>query len=352
MTYQNTLNVLFNLKKTIPNYSCDTEKNLIAVIGGLDSETSLHMANFLSIYKIPQVTYCFFAALMNEKTEFPFVYQMVPNEAQQYNGIVHLFLHFQWKWIGIIALDDEKGDRFVQNLLPLLSQNGMCSAFIDRLPFVTSTDNMIEIFYLSRPRESMALFLTNTKVNVFVLNADTFTILMLKWFLYLAQTEDLTEAVMGKVWVMTAQWEFSSHIYYRNLDIDFFHGALSFTLNSNEVFGFQNFLQVLNFHWPKGDGFIRVFWEQAFGCLWPGTKLGKELIDICTGEEKLESLPGIFFEMSMTAQSYSIYNAVHAIAQALHARYSAIENHRTVTGDRGSLEPPHQQPWQVTACIS
>ncbi|XP_053216660.1 olfactory receptor 14I1-like isoform X3 [Podarcis raffonei] len=54
MTYQNTLNVLFNLKKAIPNYSCDTEKNLIAIIGGLDSETSLHIANFLSIYKIPQ----------------------------------------------------------------------------------------------------------------------------------------------------------------------------------------------------------------------------------------------------------------------------------------------------------
>ncbi|XP_034991188.2 vomeronasal type-2 receptor 26-like [Zootoca vivipara] len=55
MTYQNTLNVLFNLKKIIPNYSCDAEKNLIAVIGGLDSETSLHIANFLSIYKIPQL---------------------------------------------------------------------------------------------------------------------------------------------------------------------------------------------------------------------------------------------------------------------------------------------------------
>ncbi|XP_033026902.1 vomeronasal type-2 receptor 26-like isoform X2 [Lacerta agilis] len=54
MTYQNTLNVLFNLKKIIPNYSCDTEKNLIAVIGGLDSETSFYIANFLSIYKIPQ----------------------------------------------------------------------------------------------------------------------------------------------------------------------------------------------------------------------------------------------------------------------------------------------------------
>lgn len=55
ITYQNTLNLLFTTKSITPNYSCDIQKNLITVIGGLDSETSLHMSNILSIYKIPQV---------------------------------------------------------------------------------------------------------------------------------------------------------------------------------------------------------------------------------------------------------------------------------------------------------
>ncbi|XP_033024393.1 vomeronasal type-2 receptor 26-like [Lacerta agilis] len=55
ITYQTTLNLLFQVKRMVPNYNCDKQKNLIAAIGGLESETSLYMSTILSIYKIPQL---------------------------------------------------------------------------------------------------------------------------------------------------------------------------------------------------------------------------------------------------------------------------------------------------------
>ncbi|XP_066486270.1 vomeronasal type-2 receptor 26-like [Tiliqua scincoides] len=56
MTYQNTLKLLSTQERIIPNFKCDKQKNLIAVVGGLDSEISFHMATILGSYKIPQVT--------------------------------------------------------------------------------------------------------------------------------------------------------------------------------------------------------------------------------------------------------------------------------------------------------
>lgn len=55
LTFQTTMNLLYRLKTTVPNYKCDSGKNLVAITGALHSETSLHMATISSIYKIPQV---------------------------------------------------------------------------------------------------------------------------------------------------------------------------------------------------------------------------------------------------------------------------------------------------------
>lgn len=55
LTYLNTLKFLSPLERSIPNYSCDIQRNLIAVIGGLHSETTFFIDNILSNYKILQV---------------------------------------------------------------------------------------------------------------------------------------------------------------------------------------------------------------------------------------------------------------------------------------------------------
>ncbi|XP_034957739.2 vomeronasal type-2 receptor 26-like [Zootoca vivipara] len=57
ITFRNTLDLLFKMHRFAPNYKCDSQKNLIAIIGGLSSDTSFHMADTLSLYKIPQLHY-------------------------------------------------------------------------------------------------------------------------------------------------------------------------------------------------------------------------------------------------------------------------------------------------------
>nr|XP_028559087.1 vomeronasal type-2 receptor 26-like [Podarcis muralis] len=54
MTYRTTLDLLFKSHRFVPNYKCDTQKNLIAIIGGLSADTSFYMADTIGLYKIPQ----------------------------------------------------------------------------------------------------------------------------------------------------------------------------------------------------------------------------------------------------------------------------------------------------------
>ncbi|XP_054850047.1 vomeronasal type-2 receptor 26-like [Eublepharis macularius] len=53
--YDVTMRLTSSQNQFVPNYKCDTWNNLIAVIGGLDREISLHVATILGTYKIPQL---------------------------------------------------------------------------------------------------------------------------------------------------------------------------------------------------------------------------------------------------------------------------------------------------------
>ncbi|XP_053216420.1 vomeronasal type-2 receptor 26-like [Podarcis raffonei] len=55
MTYRTTLDLLFKSRRFVPNYICDTQKNLVAIIGGLSSVTSFFIADTIGLYKIPQL---------------------------------------------------------------------------------------------------------------------------------------------------------------------------------------------------------------------------------------------------------------------------------------------------------
>ncbi|CAI5790552.1 vomeronasal type-2 receptor 26-like [Podarcis lilfordi] len=347
MTHQNTLKLLSSHKTVVPNFKCNKQKNLMAVIGGLDSEISLYMATLLGIYKIPQIAYCVIAPVTDVKTHLPSFYRMVPNEEYQYEGIAQLLLHFKWTWVGILTMDGDNGDKFFQTLIPMLLKHGICIALKGKIPATsqaadthTSFDSILD----------EAIYLSNASVQVLIVNAETITIsfLLIKIYAYAAQ-ESILPLAMGKVWIMTAQWDFSADTIQMEMDMDMqvFDGAFTFAIHLNEVRGFRKFLQTVRPKSKNEDGFILLFWEKAFNCLYSDSMDGMENNNnACSGEENLESLPGTLFEMSMTGQSYTIYNAVHAIGHSLHKMYSARRQHRAMP-NRGRVSPVKVQPWQL-----
>ncbi|XP_044273026.1 vomeronasal type-2 receptor 26-like [Varanus komodoensis] len=335
-TYQATMLFTSALQRLIPNYICNVQHGLVAIIGGPDSEISLHAATLLDVYKIPQLTYGP-APMMNDKTPgLPF-YQVFPKEVLQNAGILSLLLHFKWTWIGLLVMDSDRAERFVQTVSPLFSENGICFAFIARIPKFSFYYKILEMLQMGIQIYEEVM---GSTAKVLVVYGNSYSILLLRWFTYISGLEGEINKPKGKVLIMTAQMELVSFWYQRNWDAEMFNGAIAFIFHSHNPAGFKDFLVQRNPLSTKGDGFIKDFWQNAFGCIFPNSSFARQGdVDVCTGEEDLDSLPAPFFEMSMTGYSYSIYNAVYAVAHALHTlRSTRLKYRAKANGWRWKLQ--------------
>ncbi|XP_039180249.1 vomeronasal type-2 receptor 26-like [Crotalus tigris] len=321
-TFLASMELLSTQDKFTPNYKCDIQNRIVGVIGGPTSEVCLHMTNILSTYKIPQILYGS-SSIIKDKTKEDFFHKMFPNETHHYWGILELLLHFRWIWIGVIISDDDNGDGFVQYVLPLYSQKGICVEFLETIPKITFSSNIAESatewFATSR-------IVTGSTANTVVIQGEIHTVSVLRTIFQFSQFYDIR--IKSRVWIMTAQMDFASPGFLRDCEIHFLHGALSFAVHTNFPIGFQKFLKERNPFSENKDGFIQIFWKNVFNCDFSNSSLEERDEEICTGEERLDSLPGTLFDTSMSGHSYSIYNAVYIMAYALYAITSSKSKER------------------------
>ncbi|XP_060540631.1 vomeronasal type-2 receptor 26-like [Pantherophis guttatus] len=310
----------------------------MAIIGGLDAPTSSYMMQTINIFKIPQLTYGSFAQEEFQSTKLSSLYCMVPNENYQYMGVIQLFLHFGWTWIGVFTFET-KGDHFLRKMQLLLLQNRICVAFIQKIPEHINLENFPELFVSITITSNK---LIDQKASVFLVYGDSLTIAWLRTVMVLHDPENKESTLFRKVWILMNTIDFILTGFQRSWDLQLFHGALSFTVHSREVPGFTEFLQVIKPSTHK-DGFLQEVWQQLFDCIFSKANLPSTLSGTCNGEENLENLPAPLFELQMTGQSYSIYNAVYAVAHSLH---EAVRS-RTQAREIQRVEFLDLQPWQV-----
>ncbi|XP_026579088.1 vomeronasal type-2 receptor 26-like [Pseudonaja textilis] len=341
-TYFASLELLSTQGKFIPNYKCDVQEKTISVIAGPNANISPFMPNILNIYKMPQLIYGS-APMIDNSEHTVFFYRFFPNEKLQTNGILQLLLHLKWSYIGLISQRDESGQRFVQHALTLFAQKGICFDFMQELPKETFSNDIDTVF-----KDFIDLYkvVMNSTANVVILYCENQVIAVFRLFPYLSEYEDIPVRRKDKVWIMPGQMEFTSVPFQKIRPLDFIHGAISFAVSSKEVTEFKPFLQMRSPTSEEEDHIARLFWEQAFECSFFKDKLDENGRVLCTGEEKLETLPNSIFETTMTGQSYSIYNAIYAVAHALKAMFSSKYNHRARV-EPGSLMIFKEETWQL-----
>ncbi|XP_060110811.1 vomeronasal type-2 receptor 26-like [Heteronotia binoei] len=133
-TYHAALQLLSSWNRLAPNYRCDSQDNLFVIIEGLFSAASSLIPSVLDMYKIPQLSYGYaWKAVDSNCEKLVSIYQMLPNEALQYKGILHLLLHFNWTWVGFFDGFHMNSEWFMKNMVSEFSKNGICFDFIDTI---------------------------------------------------------------------------------------------------------------------------------------------------------------------------------------------------------------------------
>ncbi|XP_070794799.1 vomeronasal type-2 receptor 116-like [Pituophis catenifer annectens] len=199
--------------------------------------------------------------------------------------------------------------------MPMLKEKGICLAFTEKLKsdiFTTTQSKLLRVFK------------TWSKSEVIILFGDSSSSANVQVAVY--GHELIRKTPFQKVWILTSHWKLNV-VGSKNILqlIKPFHGALHFRHHTGDVSDFNHFLMSLDPLNPRGDLFLSPWWEKIFGCMIPkpgeSPKNGKKT---CTGKENLENVPTYIFETSMTGESYNIYNAIYAVAHALHAMYGSV----------------------------
>ncbi|XP_070588609.1 vomeronasal type-2 receptor 116-like [Erythrolamprus reginae] len=197
--------------------------------------------------------------------------------------------------------------------MPILKEKEICLAFTEML----KSDNIY-----STVKKLLDVFPTWSKVEVVILFGDSNSISSIQVALY--TYEKIRNTPLRKVWIVTSHWKLNAVSQNILQVIKLFQGALHFRDHTMDISEFRHFILLLDPLNPQGDVFLPPWWEIVFGCKIP--KPGKSPPKgekQCTGKENLCNLPNYIFETKMTGESYNIYNAIYALAHALHALYGS-----------------------------
>lgn len=237
----------------------------------------------------------------------------------------------------MISLNYDDGEWFIAIVVSMFAHRGICFDFIKSYPKKTYTNEFSAM--LEDGNEIYDTVMSSMASAVIV--QSEFMLAMRLLFSYQVSSKN------EKVWIMIAQMDFTSTSIQRNWPLHFIHGALSIVVHLSDFVGFQDFVRGKNPSTNQEDGFLKDFWEDVFQCAFPNSSGQKNFDGICTGEEKIETLPSSIFDMHMNSHSYTIYNAVYAVVHGLHALYSLKRKHK-VLSDTSQLNFFCQESWQVS----
>nr|XP_033771537.1 vomeronasal type-2 receptor 26-like [Geotrypetes seraphini] len=319
--FQAAMNIFSGMRTLIPNYRCKKPGNLAAVIEGLQAEESIQISDMFRIYHYPQISYKSQNLFMSDALKFPYFYRTVPSELHLCAGILRLLKHFDWTWVGIIASDDDSSARAVQILKEGIEQNDGCIEFIETFPHT--------IFIPTEKKDIINDTIHSSSASVIIFYCNREYIGDMYWV-------TLSMDIPAIVWITTAEWDFPS-IYPEVSGMK--NNTLAFTIAKRNIPSIIQFIQEVNPTRFPNNIYTRNWWKGLCSSQCP-----QSIRRSCRTIEFPALISHCLFKYF--GSSYSIYNALYALAHALQGIVMS-DSGKNITWGLESQEVSDYLPWKL-----
>ncbi|XP_059420348.1 extracellular calcium-sensing receptor-like [Carassius carassius] len=321
---QSALSLSNGQDDVIDELNCTKADTVQAIIGHSGSTPTIGFARITGLFHMPVISHFATCACLSNRKEFPSFFRTIPSDYYQSRALAQLVKHFGWTWVGALSNDNDYGKNGIATFIKAAQEEGVCieySQAFESTGSKTSLKNIVDTIRTSTSKVIMA-FMSHREIKILV-------------------DELYRQNITGLQWIGSDAW-ITDDSLADSQGHTLLIGSIGFTVRNAQIPGLGPFLQKLNpSQFPKSM-FLKEFWESIFQCSLSPNALQRA----CNGSEHLKYVKHHFTDVSDLRYVNNVYNAVYAIAHALHNLLSC--NHQKGPfANVTCAQPTTIQPWQI-----
>ncbi|XP_012811543.1 vomeronasal type-2 receptor 26 [Xenopus tropicalis] len=315
---RSVLQILSGTREPVPNYSCVGKRNIAGFIGDLSSETTVPIAQILTLYGYSQISYGATDTSLSDRVTFPYFFRTLQSDHGHYFSLSKLLKAFGGNWVGIITSDDISGEKELQILTNYLSIDGICVEFTIKI-----SDNMDDISAVGNIRHHLPYknIIQKSTTNVVILCGKISLGVIGKLIIY-------TDVLSEKILVVSPTLTSKNHIIDYSLEI--FSNILGFVQHSAYSVDSREITHYLESFRPSTypeDKLLEDIWLLYHLCLskqqhknYLYANLYKYELHNCTGQKRITDIR--HFDSKLYSPSVAL--AVDMMSHAIHAMHISL----------------------------
>ena len=281
------------------NITCGNtnEISVSGVVGGHFSRVSMHVANLLRLYRIPQISYISTADILSDKTRFDYFFRTVPPDILQTRAIADIIVRFNWTYVFALYSDDAYGSGGVEALIRELERQNVSVA--KKIP-LSVTANYTD--YDKALKTMSEDWVKNASIVVLFGHLKAATGMMEA----LIRSKNSSGFVFSNLtWIGTDAWGDSLDAKYHSIA----RGMLGVIPRAKESKEFDDYYTSLHPANYTSNPWFNEFWESEFNC-----SLSKGTCDLESEHLTLNTT-----DHDQISHATLVIDAVMAFAHSLHS---------------------------------